>query len=142
MWVAGLPAFIILLMFLGTFVAAWLTHSASQVAADASSLAATEKLDQWVKQDLARRVQEVMERNQNSEIYVDPYYEILGTKRKRESFMRSVVRNHEAELKAIVRQYAVKNGADKHGTITLLHGNTSCGRRGMKSLGKSVWLPI
>lgn len=119
MWVAGLPAFIIILMFMGTLATAWMAHSASQVAADASSLAATEKLDIWVKEDLARRLQQVAERNRYSEHYVDPYYEVLGTKRKRQQFITSVIRNHEQELKATVREYAVKNGGDRHGVITL-----------------------
>ncbi|MFD1407734.1 pilus assembly protein TadG-related protein, partial [Kroppenstedtia eburnea] len=95
MWVTGLPAFMIMFMFLASLAAAWMTHSTSQVAADAGSLAVTKELDRIVEEEMQRKMNAIMEQNQGKNPgdpgYVDPYYAVLGTKQKRQRFMESVV---------------------------------------------------
>lgn len=123
MWVAGLPAFMIIFMFLASLATAWMTQSTSQVAADAGSLAVTKKLDRIVQKEQERRMNAVAEQNAGKEPgepgYIDPYYAVLGTEEKRKFFMESVVSGHREELIRTVRSYAKKNGGGKHGSIRL-----------------------
>ncbi|SMO80429.1 TadE/TadG family type IV pilus assembly protein [Melghirimyces algeriensis] len=122
-WVAGLPVFMMMFMFLASMAVVWMTQSTSQVAADAASLAVTKKLDQIVEEEKQQQMAAVARRNEGKEPgdpgYIDPYYAVLGTEQKRQSFMERVVYGHKAELIATVRSYAKKNGGGKHGVIRL-----------------------
>ncbi|MFD1428292.1 TadE/TadG family type IV pilus assembly protein [Kroppenstedtia sanguinis] len=127
MWVTGLPAFMIMFMFLASLAAAWMTHSTSQVAADAGSLAVTKELDRIVEEEMQRKMNAIMEQNQGKNPgdpgYVDPYYAVLGTKQKRQRFMESVVWGHKSELASAVGTYAKKNGGGKLSLIRMtVHG--------------------
>lgn len=123
LWVTGLPAFMMMFMFLASLAVVWMTHSTSQVAADSASLAATKKLDQIVQEEQQRRMNAVMAQNRGKEPgdpgYVDPYYAVLGTPQKRQYFMESVVAGHKAELISTIRSYSKKNGGGVHGKIRL-----------------------
>jgi len=48
LWVLSLPLFTILFLFVGSLIVVELTSSVSQTAADAGSLAATKKMDEWI----------------------------------------------------------------------------------------------
>lgn len=127
MWVTGLPAFMIMFMFLASLAATWMTHSTSQVAADAGSLAVTKKLDRIVEEEMQRRMNAIAEQNRGKQPgdpgYVDPYYAVLGTKQKRQRFMESVVWGHKSELASAVETYAQKNGGGKLSSIRMtVHG--------------------
>ncbi|MFC4075476.1 pilus assembly protein TadG-related protein [Salinithrix halophila] len=110
LWVASLPVFALLFMVVGSLVVAWMSHSSSQVAADAASLAATQKLDGWVRQGLAEKMRQ---------LDGGAYGSILGSDEQKQAFMREVVRRHEQQLKAVAKKYAEKNGAKGKGRIIL-----------------------
>ncbi|OYD06321.1 pilus assembly protein TadG-related protein [Paludifilum halophilum] len=123
LWVASLPIFALLFCFIGTLAVVWMTHSSSQVAADAASLAATKKMDGWVQQDLEAKIRAVKEANgdlsPDDPGYQNPYMVVLGTDEKKKAFMNGVIHNHQGELKKIVQAYAKKNGGGDEGMLTL-----------------------
>jgi len=114
-WIVGTAIFFIVFAIAGTLVIAWMQHSFAQAVADAGSLAATKKMDQWVREDLSRELQEA------ANIYPDedPYTIVMGTKQKRHAFMIRVINRHRNELRAVVRKYVTKNGGHKKGLIHL-----------------------
>ncbi|QKI80691.1 pilus assembly protein TadG-related protein [Kroppenstedtia eburnea] len=104
LWVASLPVFALLFAFIGTLVIIWMTHSASQVAADAASLAATKKLDVWVRQAMSEEMSEGA-------------FPVTDAEKK--EFMNRVISRHEQGLQEVVRKYVKKHGGDDHGVITV-----------------------
>jgi hypothetical protein len=118
LWVASLPAFAILFMVIASLASAWMTHSASQVAADAASLAATKKLDGWVQAETnawISRHDTGLEPDDPG--YIDPYTLALGNDAKRNEFMHWVIARHESELKQVVKEYVTKHGGHEHGEM-------------------------
>nr|WP_283770990.1 pilus assembly protein TadG-related protein [Polycladospora coralii] len=121
LWLAGLPMFALLMLALISMLTAWLSHSSMQVAADAASLAATKKMDKLVQDEINDRIARVIESNQYrpvDEQIIDPYYYVVGTKRKKERLIRYVINHHQSELIAEVKKYVKKNGASSEGVIT------------------------
>lgn len=114
-WIVGTAVFFFVFAIAGTLVIAWMQHSFAQTVADAGSLAATKKMDQWVQEDLNRELQ------QANDIYPDedPYQIVMGTKEKRHAFMTRVINRHRNELRSVVRKYVTKNGGHKKGVIRL-----------------------
>ena len=110
LWVAGLPVFALLMMVIGTVAIAWMQHSTSQTAADAASLAVTKKLDQRFQEEYNRRIMELYAQG-----VLDPHYHLVGTKAKKESFIRQVISKHQNELKSTAKEYVTKNGGYKEG---------------------------
>ncbi|MFD1395595.1 pilus assembly protein TadG-related protein [Kroppenstedtia eburnea] len=104
LWVASLPIFALLFAFIGTLVTIWMTHSSSQMAADAASLAATQKMDAWVRQAMS----EELNRADGT---------ALSTDAQKRDFMLRVISGHERGLQNVVREYVQKHGGDKHGEI-------------------------
>ncbi|MCS1352438.1 pilus assembly protein TadG-related protein [Mechercharimyces sp. CAU 1602] len=119
LWVAGLPLFMLVLLFLSTLVNIWISHSASLNAADAASLAATKKLDEWYDSQYKAELAEVNRWNFIHELgpgdpgYRNPYHYILGTDDKKTAFMKRVVANHKIALQQEVKKYLKKHSADK-----------------------------
>lgn len=114
-WIVGTAIFFIVFAVAATLVIAWMQHSFAQAVADAGSLAATKKMDQWVQEDYNRELEEA------KHIYPDedPYEIVMGTKEKRHAFMLRVINRHRDELRATVRKYVTKNGGHKKGVIRL-----------------------
>ncbi|SDW87884.1 hypothetical protein SAMN05444487_10784 [Marininema mesophilum] len=112
LWVASLPVFAILFMFIGSLAVAWMSHSNSQVAGDAASLAATKKMDGWISGDLAAWL----------DLHKDNYQEAMGNDAKREAFIRWSVARHRGELVRVVKKYVDKHGAKGKGLITSRSG--------------------
>lgn len=104
LWVASLPIFALLFAFIGTLVTIWMTHSSSQMAADAASLAATQKMDAWVRQAMSEELSRA-----------DGI--ALSTDAQKRDFMLRVISGHERGLQNVVREYVQKHGGDKHGEI-------------------------
>jgi hypothetical protein len=114
-WIVGIAVFFIVFAIAGTLVIIWMQHAFAQAVADAGSLAATKKMDQWVQEDLNRELQAVID------IYPDQdaYTIVMGTEEKRHAFMTRVINRHRDELRAVVRKYVTKNGGHKKGLIRL-----------------------
>lgn len=116
LWVASLPIFALLFAFIGTLVIIWMTHSSTQVAADAASLAATQKMDAGVRQAM----NEKLSRGES----------LPETDVERSEFMHQVISRHERGLQDVVRKYVKKHGGDQHGVITLgKHGRIEVNAR-------------
>ena len=114
-WIVGIAVFFIVFSILGTVVVAWMQHSYAQAVADSGSLAATKKMDEWVQEEINRKMQEAFAINPDG----NPYDMILGTEAKKDAFMREVINRHRGELQAVVRKYVTKNGGYRNGTIRL-----------------------
>lgn len=114
-WLVGIAIFFFVFAVLGTVVVAWMQHAYAQAVADSGSLAATKKMDQWVQEEMNRKLQEAW----NIDPDGDPYDMVLGTEEKKNAFMREVINRHRGELQAVVRKYVTKNGGSRHGTIRL-----------------------
>lgn len=121
LWLGGLPIFILIFLFTGNLVMIWLSHSNSQVAGDSGSLAATKKLDQWVKADYREQMEGIIRQNEGKipgdPGYRDPYYTLLGTDEKKDAFIRGVIQRHRGDLASYVRKYVKKSGGDAKGMI-------------------------
>ena len=114
-WLVGIAVFFFVFAVLGTVVVAWMQHAYAQAVADSGSLAATKKMDQWVQEEMNRKLQEAW----NIDPDGNPYDMVLGTEEKKNAFMREVINRHRGELQAVVRKYVTKNGGSRHGTIRL-----------------------
>ena len=114
-WIVGIAVFFIVFAIAGTLVVIWMQHAFAQAVADAGSLAATKKMDQWVQEDLNRELQAA------NDIYPDedPYTVVMGTEEKRHAFMTRVIDRHRDELRTVVRKYVTENGGHKKGMIRL-----------------------
>lgn len=121
LWLGGLPIFILMFLFVGNMVMVWLSHSNSQVAADSGSLAATKKMDHWVKDELHLQMEAIIRQNAGKlpgdPGYLDPYFAILGTDEKKAFFMELVIRHHQQDIASYVRKYVVKSGGEAQGKI-------------------------
>lgn len=123
LWVASLPVFAILFCIIASLASAWMTHSNSQVAADAASIAATKKLEGWVHQDTDAWIS-IFERQMaglepGDPGYTDPYTLAFGSKTQQNRFMNWVISSHEAELKKEVKKYVTKHGGHTEGEIRI-----------------------
>lgn len=125
LWVAGLPAFILLLLGVSTIANAWMTHAVSQKAGDAASLAVTKELDKRYRSVLNEKIQEIMQQNENMGVqpgdpgYQDPSESILGTDELKRRLLVFMMDRHRDDLKSVARAYAKKNGGGEHGKIIL-----------------------
>jgi hypothetical protein len=113
MWIAGLPVFMIVFMFLASLVIAWMDVGISQKAADAGSLAVTKKMDELVNQEIDARLVAAVERKSPN-----PYDEVLGTPGQKNGLVEYVISSKEKELIEAAQRYLRKNGAAPHGVIT------------------------
>jgi hypothetical protein len=118
MWVAGLPIFMIFFMFLASLVIAWMDHATAQKAADAGSLAATQKMDEYVNKEVQERMQAVI----GTGVILDPYEAVLGTPGKRYGVIKSVRKKYENEIKKSVSKYIKQNGAEPSKIIFFVDG--------------------
>ncbi|SFS85935.1 hypothetical protein [Marininema halotolerans] len=112
LWVASLPIFALLFMFIGSLAVAWMSHSNSQMAGDAASLAATHKIDGWVNADLTLWL----------ERYEGNYQKAIGSNAQRRAFIQWSIQRHRNELIEVVKQYTRKHGAKGKGLITSRSG--------------------
>ncbi|MFD1395689.1 hypothetical protein ACFQ5F_12215 [Kroppenstedtia eburnea] len=121
LWLGGLPIFILIFLFTGNLVMVWLSHSNSQMAGDSGSLAATKKLDQWVKSEYNSRMQAIIRQNEGKlpgdPGYRDPYFTLFGTDEKKDAFIRGVIQKHKGDLASYTRKYVKKSGGDSKGVI-------------------------
>jgi len=127
-WVAILPGFIILALFMGSVMLAWATHSSAQVAADAGSLAATKKLDELIMADffpflkneaipIPDELNDVESDLHNQEKMEQVIDKLLSNPVIKERFVQFILDEHRDEIANTVRYYVVKNGGDSKGKI-------------------------
>ncbi|WP_164491568.1 TadE/TadG family type IV pilus assembly protein [Staphylospora marina] len=112
MWVAGLPIFMVLFLFMASLAVAWMQTGVAQKAADAASLSVTRKMDELVNREIDARMVEALQRGE------DPYFAVLGTSGKKRGLVMQVIRRDRDQLVEAARQYLRKNGGGPHGVIT------------------------
>jgi hypothetical protein len=118
MWVVALPVYILIFMLLASLVIVWVDHSVAQKAADAGSLAATKKMDEYVNKEVQERMQAVV----GTGVIIDPYEAVLGTPSKRYGVIKSVRNKYENEIKQSVSKYIKQNGAEPSKVIFFVDG--------------------
>lgn len=111
MWVVSLPVFMIIFMFLGSLVTVWIDHAVAQKAADAGSLAATKKMDQYVSNELQIVINRILQENTDNQTMIDPYQYVLENGSVKKDIIKKSVLNNRDELKQEVRKYVEQNGA-------------------------------
>ncbi|MFD1424527.1 TadE/TadG family type IV pilus assembly protein [Laceyella tengchongensis] len=111
MWVVALPVFMIIFMFLGSLVIAWMNHAVAEKAADAGSLAATKKMDEYVSAELQIIMNKILENNAENQTFIDPYQYVMSHNGIKRGIIKNAVFNNEEELKKEVRKYVKQNGA-------------------------------
>jgi hypothetical protein len=121
MWVAALPAFIVLLLVVGNLGAVWVAHSSAQLAADAGSIAATKKMDEWLAPQVDQELHGLPGKatNEIENMPIEDKMKVLSEK-KPELFSRlveEILRTREKEMADSVRYYVKKNGGYEHGKI-------------------------
>ncbi|PTX55277.1 hypothetical protein C8P63_12074 [Melghirimyces profundicolus] len=117
-WVVSLPVFLLIFLFLGGLTSAGMTYASTKQAADAGSIAATKKLDEWLLQDsrvqgkLSEIIPDTGENLTNSEKLNSLEKKLLA------KVAQELLKQREDELKEYVRMYVQKNGAAPSGKIT------------------------
>lgn len=104
LWLGLLPLFIMMFLFLGNLVMIWLSHSNSQVAGDSGSLAATKRMDHWVKEEMM-----------SPSDVIQPG--VLGPEEQKNAFMERVIEKNKEDIADYVRGYVENSGGSPHGKI-------------------------
>lgn len=138
-WVGSIPVFMLFFFFLGAFGLAWMTHSNSQVAADAGGIAATKKLEELISLDLDSQLEDRLKEGSFEEnlprdsalrealeeevpleeIPVEDKLNGLfeGDPYKITHYLEPFFEHHREEIADTVRYYVEKNGGDDEGVI-------------------------
>lgn len=120
MWMAGLPIFMIFFLLVGTLGQVWISHANSQKAADAASLAATKKMDQFVNREFYRQMAAIGTSYMDSNgevVYINPYEVIMNSPRLKRKIIQNAVNRHQGEIKQTVKEYLEKNDAELKGKV-------------------------
>lgn len=120
MWLMLLPAFLMIGLFFGSMFMVKMSHSSAEVAADAGSIAATKKLDEWILPKLPLPTQ--------GPVTIPGSTDRLGNEKIQEMLSKvdqqllaniadQILKQKEQEMVEAVRYYVQKNGGDVHGKI-------------------------
>lgn len=127
-WVLSLPLFTLIFLFIGSLIGVWMVNAAVDTAAEAGSLAATKKMDNWILLGLNDQINQQIPNTphpiippgqiDDKELEIDKIMnEILKDENAKREFIRMLFEKHEEELKNEVREYVKRNGGQDHGWI-------------------------
>jgi flagellar basal body-associated protein FliL len=125
-WVASIPVFMVVFLFLATLATVMMDYSAANQAAEAGSIAATKKLDEWLLQD--QNVQNGLDKivPENTPLDDTTVGEQLNQMDKQllAKIAEKMLEQREDEMRETVREYVQKNGGEPHGVIVFpVHDN-------------------